>query len=176
MAARMKFGWGSPPSSFPENIVKTVRRAITRCSKDTFENRHWVGRGIQVCQEWLDDPALFCRYLMTLPGWDDESLIIDRINNDGHYEPGNLRWTTYSVSLSNRRHYRRPPPSDEVRAKVAISVRNDWIKKCGPRWELRVAGVSEWFRTRDEARARKNWYRDSGQCATIWRNGLRIDL
>ncbi len=54
-------------------------------------------------QPWIDDRRLFVEYLMTLEGWDDETLWLDRTNNEGNYEPGNLRWVTSSVSRINSR-------------------------------------------------------------------------
>ena len=82
--------------------------AIARCT-DENDPRYadYGGRGIQV---WFTDKVEFFEYLLTLPGHDDFSLVIDRIDNDKHYEPGNLRFVTRSVSQRNqrprkRRHY-----------------------------------------------------------------------
>lgn len=41
-------------------------------------------------------------YLYTLSGSNDAYLVLDRADNDGHYEPGNLRFVTPSQSLLNR--------------------------------------------------------------------------
>ena len=51
---------------------------------------------------WLVTPVLFMEYLLTLPGCDNEELVLDRIENDGHYEPGNLRFVTHKESAANR--------------------------------------------------------------------------
>jgi hypothetical protein len=55
--------------------------------------------------EWCADQVAFVAYLMTLDGWDNDGLVIDRIDNDGHYEPGNLRFVTRSVSQRNKRSW-----------------------------------------------------------------------
>jgi hypothetical protein len=78
-----------------------VNNAIARCSDLSPEG--YGGRGICVCQYWLGDKDAFIRYLMGLPNSDDPSLILDRIDNDGHYEPGNLRFATTKLSSQNRR-------------------------------------------------------------------------
>jgi hypothetical protein len=92
---------------YPTKLKTAVTDAIRRCTdKDDRCYNNWGGRGIKVYQKWLDDPRLFIDYLMALDGWDNPELVLDRINNDGDYEPGNLRWTTYLVSGRNQR---RPP-------------------------------------------------------------------
>lgn len=81
-----------------------VRHAILRCTRPAHPGYgNYGGRGICVCEQWLGDPVEFVLYLATLPGWDDPSLMLDREDNDGHYEPGNLRFVTRRESQANRR-------------------------------------------------------------------------
>jgi hypothetical protein len=56
------------------------------------------GRGITVCPEWNDFWVFVAHVGERPPG-----LTLDRIDNDGNYEPGNVRWATYSEQNSNRR-------------------------------------------------------------------------
>lgn len=58
------------------------------------------GRGITVCNEWRDY-VTFARWAIS-HGYDD-GLTIDRINNDGNYEPNNCRWVTIKEQLRNTR-------------------------------------------------------------------------
>ena len=52
------------------------------------------GRGITICEEWLNDFKAFYDWAMS-HGYQD-NLTIDRINNDGNYEPSNCQWLTVS--------------------------------------------------------------------------------
>lgn len=65
--------------------------------------KSYGGRGITVCQEWVDDYSTFLRFFQTLPGWENPDLDLDRINNDGGYEPGNVRLVTRSENCKNKR-------------------------------------------------------------------------
>ncbi len=89
------------PRDVYARLYHQARGAIRRCT-DT-ENLNYNGRGIKVCAEWLGNIKLFVEYLITLPGYNDESLVLDRVNNDGNYEPGNLRFAIWSESACNRR-------------------------------------------------------------------------
>lgn len=60
------------------------------------------GRGIRVCDEWLNSFEAFFAYLGDVPS---PTHTIDRIDNDGNYEPGNVRWATKIVQGINRRPF-----------------------------------------------------------------------
>ena len=74
----------------------------TRClnKKDNHYNR-WGGRGITICEEWLNDFMNFYDWAM-VNGY-QENLSIDRIDNNGNYEPNNCRWSTIKEQNRNQR-------------------------------------------------------------------------
>ena len=72
---------------------------LRRCNNSNFKHyKYYGGRGIKVCDRWLR----FENFLSDM-GIRPEGLQIDRINNDGNYEPSNCRWVTPSVNLTNRK-------------------------------------------------------------------------
>ena len=93
---------------------------LERCRNERNASfRHYGGRGIQVCPDWHGIPEGLLRYI----AWIEANLgprpegnypsglplySIDRINNDGNYEPGNLRWATVSQQQRNKRPFSRP--------------------------------------------------------------------
>jgi hypothetical protein len=60
------------------------------------------GRGIKVCDEWKTDFAVFRDWAMA-NGYRDD-LSIDRIDNNGNYEPSNCRWVDCKTQVKNRRN------------------------------------------------------------------------
>lgn len=79
----------------------TWRHIQQRCYNP--KNKAWDnygGRGIRVCQEWRDSFEAFYAHVGPRPSKD---LTLDRINNDGHYEPGNVRWATWQQQHANKR-------------------------------------------------------------------------
>jgi hypothetical protein len=76
-----------------------------RCYRD--RNRSYPdygGRGIRVCDEWNASFELFWKWA-TNNGYTDE-LTIDRIDNDGNYEPDNCRWIPKCMQAGNRRLFK----------------------------------------------------------------------
>ena len=79
-----------------------------RCSDPNFKAAHrYSGRGITVCEEWANDPWAFIRYVEENLGPKLEGMTLDRLNNDGNYEPENIRWATQSEQLLNQERYIR---------------------------------------------------------------------
>ena len=79
-------------------------RMLLRCEdKGNRAYPDYGGRGITVCEEWHDFET-FQKWAMS-SGYDD-SLTIDRKDNDSGYRPDNCRWATYKVNARNRRGLR----------------------------------------------------------------------
>lgn len=62
--------------------------------------RHYGGRGIRMAEEWLHDFAAFLAHVGPRPG---PGYSLDRIDVNGHYTPGNVRWATRSEQAQNKR-------------------------------------------------------------------------
>ena len=91
-------------SAFPLKVRNAVHHAIHRCGNPTYPRfNDYGGRGIVVHGPWITDRLAFMAYVYALSGSGDETLVLDRIDNDGNYEPGNLRWATTTESRINQR-------------------------------------------------------------------------
>jgi hypothetical protein len=72
---------------------------LQRCSNPNAKNySRYGGRGISVCAEWA---ASFERFLSDVGPCPSSDHSIDRIDNDGGYEPGNVRWATRVEQMRN---------------------------------------------------------------------------
>ncbi len=102
---------------------RTWSRMKGRCNNPNNNRyKHYGGRGIKVCVEW---ECSFLQFYKDMGSKPSDDLSIDRINNDGNYEPNNCRWATIGEQNSNKR-----------------------MQKTNSRNALRICGVT-WNKGRD---------------------------
>lgn len=74
----------------------------SRCTNKNRKNyKNYGGRGITICEEWINDFINFYNWSMA-NGYRDD-LTIDRIDVNGNYEPSNCRWVTMEIQAINKR-------------------------------------------------------------------------
>ena len=81
-------------------IYREWSSMLRRCKENSPDAKLYYNRGISVCEEWQNDFLSFYEWSMR-NGYDD-SLSIDRIDNDNGYFPGNCRWIPIEQQQSNK--------------------------------------------------------------------------
>ena len=82
-------------------IWNAMKKRCFNSNCKSFPN--YGGRGITVCDEWKDSFQSFYDYVSKLQHFGEEGYSLDRINNDGNYEPENVRWATRLEQARNKR-------------------------------------------------------------------------
>jgi hypothetical protein len=96
---RIKHGHTRKYAHHPLHNAWVVMR--NRCENPRRHDFYrYGGRGIRVCERW----SSFVDFLADVGERPAKGLSLDRINNDGDYEPGNVRWATAKQQMANRRH------------------------------------------------------------------------
>ena len=112
--------------------------------------KFYGGRGIKICEEWEKDFMEF--YKWSVKSGFKQELQIDRINNDGNYEPSNCRWVT--PEENKRKENRRP--TERMSAGVYRS---------GNKYGSRIYVNKQWyycglFDTKEDAKEERKKYYD----------------
>ena len=79
-----------------------------RClNKNSKKYPSYGGRGIQVCEEWKESFDAFYEYVSKLNHFEEDGYTLNRINNDGDYEPNNVEWANHTTQANNTRANRK---------------------------------------------------------------------
>jgi len=77
---------------------------ITRCLyRSTKDYPNYGGRGVEIHTEWLQSFDAFLRDVGHRP----KGKTLDRIDPEGNYEPGNVRWSSGKIQARNKRNRRK---------------------------------------------------------------------
>jgi len=93
-----------------EKEQNTLNMMMNRCyNKKLPCYKYYGGRGITVCDRWNPKKTkdAYVNFIADMGMRPEGMRVIDRIDNDQGYYPGNCRWTTYLVSANNTRRTKR---------------------------------------------------------------------
>lgn len=83
-------------------LYYTHRNLLSRCyNKNQPKYRYYGGRGIRVCDRWLEPNRGFLNFARDMGPKPSPKHSIDRIDVNGDYEPSNCRWATHYVQMAN---------------------------------------------------------------------------
>jgi hypothetical protein len=129
---------------------------LRRCNDPACDAyRYYGGRGIKVCDEW-NSPAVFIKWAES-NGFSKE-LTLERINNNGNYEPGNCRWATREEQQHNKRD------SIIIEAKGFCGVPAQWEDLTGINYKT------------IQNRIRRGWNRVDAVTIPLLKRGSRYKL
>lgn len=135
------------------NMLSRCKNPNERCYK------HYGGRGVVVCDEW-NDSAQFVKWAQE-NGYND-NLTIERIDNNGNYEPSNCTWIRPERQSYNRRNNHHVT----INGKTKLLV--EWAQESGVSYSLIIHRIKRgwppnlWLSTPDPHRLKRIGHADSG--------------
>jgi len=130
--------------SFKHGLSRTkeytaLKSMIQRCENPSNpEYKNYGARGISVCSEWKNSPEEFMSYLKKLTNYNIDGYTIDRIDVNGNYEVGNIRYAS-KITQSNNKRFNIP--ANEFYG--VRKVRNAYIAEISHNGKYRYLGSSK---------------------------------
>ena len=113
-----------------------------RCKNPNNKDyKHYGARGIKICNEWFNDFSVFLRNMGRCP----EGLTLERIDNNGNYEPGNCKWATPREQALNRRDNILLTYSGKTQSAI------EWAEDLGVKYSTFLAYVTHLKHSMQEA-------------------------
>ena len=128
---------------------------ITRCYNAKASHYKYYGeRGIGVLEGWRNEFKSFYDYVTSLEGYGEKGMTLDRIDNNGNYEPGNVRWATQRQQVLNSRA--KPTKSGYI---GVVSHKGGWVARITVKSKIHYLGL--YPTTREAIIARDKFIKDN---------------
>jgi hypothetical protein len=102
-----------------------------RCYRKTDKSyRDYGARGITMCDRWLTSFSNFYDDVSKLPNFGKDGYSLNRIDNNGNYEPGNVEWVDFTAQQNNKRNNRLITYSGKTQ------TLGQWAKELGLNYSL----------------------------------------
>lgn len=134
---------------------------LARCEDPgSISYKNYGARGISVCKRW-HDVRLFVEDIDRLLGPCPKGWSLDRIDNDGNYEPDNVRWASPKMQIANRRPFRNVGNRDTDPLSAGLAnwwqqreYRTETCERCGDEFQTRAVTPPRFCSKRCAAAAR----------------------
>lgn len=111
-------------------LYRIWQQMKTRCCNPKYEYfSSYGGRGIKVCDEWLDKDGFVRFYEWSMSHGYADDLTIDRIDVNGNYCPENCRWATMKEQSKNKRN------TPFVTYKGTVKTLAEWAEVTGIKYQ-----------------------------------------
>jgi hypothetical protein len=166
----------------PNYYEKQIRTSmISRCYAKSNKRFHrYGGRGITVCDRWRES---FDNFIADVGPRPSKGHVLDRIDNDGNYEPSNCRWVTWAESYKNMTYPIRTVFEENkrlkeelARARAAEAETTENLHNTQGAWVESRAELMDAYRERDAARAEAAAHFDMARDLMSERDALRAEL
>ena len=148
----------------------------TKKTNDESRNKSYYEKGIKVCDEWLDKETGFLNfYEWAMANGYRDDLTIDRIDNNGNYEPSNCRWVTMTEQANNKSTNRLITYNGKTQTAM------QWAKELGMNYSLiinrlnRGWSVERILKNKTDTRQKKVTYKGKTQSLKDWAIELNVN-